>query len=153
MNATMPNNEQQMNQLSRTETKRKRSTGLLICLFAIAALVFAMLAWSLDGSAVWSTTVDGFLENPNNVGKRVRLEGTLVNGTLVKRDAPCEYRFMLRASPKALQVRYPQCVIPDSFRDIPDASVKVSVEGVLSNDGVFEATQLLAKCPSKYEQR
>ena len=80
------------------------------------------------------------------------MEGTLVRGTLVKRDEPCEYRFQLRGETAVLEVRYPQCVIPDSFQDRPNGVVKVTVEGTLANDDIFEATQVLAKCPSKYEE-
>jgi cytochrome c-type biogenesis protein CcmE len=38
-------------------------------------------------------------------------------------------------------------IIPDTFVDDAD----VVVEGNRRTDGVFEATTLLAKCPSKYE--
>ena len=38
-------------------------------------------------------------------------------------------------------------IIPDTFVDEAD----VVVEGARRPDGVFEATTLLAKCPSKYE--
>ena len=38
-------------------------------------------------------------------------------------------------------------IIPDTFVDDAD----VVVEGKRRDDGVFEATTLLAKCPSKYE--
>ena len=52
-----------------------------------------------------------------------------------------------------LDVRYPQCVVPDTFRDRPEAEVGVTAEGRLQRDGSFEATQIMAKCPSKYEEK
>ena len=134
---------------SMTAIHPKRNLGLLTGLAAFAVAVLALLALTFDGSVVWSTTVDDQLDDPSLRGRRVRLEGTLVPGTLLKRDEPCEYRFQLKATTSALAVRYPQCVIPDSLQDRPDAVVKVTVEGSLGEDNVFAATQVLAKCPLK----
>jgi len=133
--------------------KPKRSIGLLLGLTILAGIVAALLALSFEGSAVWATTVDELMADPNLHGRRVRVEGTLVHGSLMKRDEPCEYRFQLHAKPSPIQVRYPQCVIPDSLQDRPNAIVKVTIEGSLNRDRVFEATQVLAKCPSKYEEQ
>jgi cytochrome c-type biogenesis protein CcmE len=43
-------------------------------------------------------------------------------------------------------VRY-EGVVPDTFKD----DAEVIVTGTLGSDGVFQASDLLAKCPSKYE--
>ena len=86
-------------------------------------------------------------------GRRVRVEGTLVQGTLVKRDDPCEYRFVMKSGETQLPVRYPQCVVPDTFRDMPGMDVEVTAEGKLGAGGTFEATAIMAKCPSKYEMK
>jgi cytochrome c-type biogenesis protein CcmE len=48
-------------------------------------------------------------------------------------------------------VRYAQCVIPDTFRDVPGGGVQVTVEGALTAQGEFEATLVMAKCASKYD--
>ena len=45
-----------------------------------------------------------------------------------------------------LKVRY-EDVVPDTFKD----HAEVVVEGRMASDGAFDATTLLAKCPSKYE--
>ena len=84
-------------------------------------------------------------------GRLVRAEGTLVHGSLTKRDSPCEYRFQIEANKVQVPVRFAQCVVPDTFRDLPDMPVGVTVEGQLLADNSFEATSVLAKCPSKYE--
>jgi cytochrome c-type biogenesis protein CcmE len=44
-------------------------------------------------------------------------------------------------------------VVPDTFRDVPGMDVGVTVEGALQADNSFEATSVLAKCPSKYEMK
>jgi len=50
-------------------------------------------------------------------------------------------------------VRFAQCVVPDTFRDIAGMDVGVTVEGTLAADDSFEASSVLAKCPSKYEMK
>ena len=71
----------------------------------------------------------------------------------MKRDSPCEYRFIIAKNGAELPVRFAQCVVPDTFRDVPDIDVGVTVEGELQKDDTFEATSVLAKCPSKYEMK
>jgi cytochrome c-type biogenesis protein CcmE len=71
----------------------------------------------------------------------------------VKRDSPCEYRFSIEKNGTTLPVRFAQCVVPDTFRDVPDVDVGVTVEGELQADSSFEASSVLAKCPSKYEMQ
>ena len=43
--------------------------------------------------------------------------------------------------------------MPDTFRDVPGMDVAVTAEGKLTDDGRFEASQIMAKCPSKYEMQ
>jgi cytochrome c-type biogenesis protein CcmE len=50
-------------------------------------------------------------------------------------------------------VRYAQCIVPDTFKDVPGMDVGVTVEGKLAAGGGFEASQVMAKCPSKYEMK
>src|SRR5208282_2444325 len=87
------------------------------------------------------------------LGRPVRAEGNLVHGTLVKRDSPCEYRFTIAKNGAEMPVRFAQCIVPDTFRDMPGMDVGVTVEGELQADSSFEATKVLAKCPSKYEMK
>lgn len=137
----------------RQETKPKRNVGLLIGLIVIAIVVLALVPLTFSGAAVWATTVDQLVKDETLAGRRVRVEGTLVRGTLMKRDQPCEFRFKIKTHDSVVQVRYPQCVVPDSLQDRPEADVQVTVEGKLQPDGMFEASQVLAKCPSKYEEK
>jgi cytochrome c-type biogenesis protein CcmE len=44
-------------------------------------------------------------------------------------------------------------VVPDTFRDRPEGGVKVTVTGALQKDGNFKATEVLAKCASKYDPK
>jgi cytochrome c-type biogenesis protein CcmE len=117
---------------------------------AIATLVLT----GMQDKAIYSKPVDELLaQKAKFVGRPVRAEGNLVHGTLVRRDQPCEYRFTIAAKGTELPVRFAQCVVPDTFRDVEGMDVGVTVEGELHADNTFEASNVLAKCPSKYEMQ
>jgi cytochrome c-type biogenesis protein CcmE len=131
----------------------KRSLGLLITLLAMVAGVVCLFLFGASSGAVYALKVDELTSASTKLlGKKVRVEGELVPGTLVKRDKPCEYRFTIHGPQSKLDVRYPQCIVPDSFRDIPTGGVEVTVEGKLAAAGDFEATLVMAKCTSKYDK-
>jgi cytochrome c-type biogenesis protein CcmE len=126
------------------------ASGLAMVAAAIAALVLT----GMQDNAIYSKPVDQLLaQKAKFAGRPVRAEGNLVHGSLMKRDEPCEYRFSIAKNGAELPVRFAQCVVPDTFRDVPDLDVGVTVEGELQSDDSFEATSVLAKCPSKYEMK
>jgi cytochrome c-type biogenesis protein CcmE len=44
--------------------------------------------------------------------------------------------------------------VPDTFKDMPGMDVEVQAEGKLADDGkTFVSTNIVAKCPSKYEMK
>ena len=43
--------------------------------------------------------------------------------------------------------------MPDTFRDVPEGGVLVTAEGKLKESGQFEASQIMAKCTSKYDPK
>ena len=133
--------------------RKKGSWGLLLTLLVMAAGLVCLFMFGFKDAAVYSMPVDKLLADRASVGHRVRIEGELIPGTLSRRDKPCEYRFKLRGDGKDLEIRYPQCVIPDTFRDVPQGGVAVTAEGKLVEGGHFEASLLLAKCSSKYDPK
>ena len=136
----------------RTKT---RNLGLLATLLVMVGAVVALFLVGFKEAAIYATPVDQLLASKEKfTGRKVRVEGELVPGTLKKRDDPCEYRFTVHGADKANQVpvRYAQCVLPDTFRDVPQGGVQVTVEGKLMAEGHFEATLVMAKCASKYNQ-
>lgn len=135
--------------------KRKGNWGLLLGLLVIVGGVLTLVFTSFQGAAIYSVGVDQLLKEPNRYGQRhVRVKGMLVKGTLARRELPCEYRFKLQEKDAVLTVQYPQCVVPDTFRDMPGMDVEVTAEGKLSANGTsFDATAIMAKCPSKYEMK
>jgi cytochrome c-type biogenesis protein CcmE len=131
-----------------------RNILLVSALVAGGAVVLGVVLSGMKDNSIYAKTVDELVrEKARFSGRAVRAEGNLVHGTLVKRDAPCEYRFTIEKNGTSIPVRFAQCVVPDTFRDVPGMDVGVTVEGKLLADNSFEATNVLAKCPSKYEMK
>lgn len=139
----------------RSKDREKRKGVLVAVVATMCAAAIAVLALTgMQSNAIYSKPVDELLANKAKfLGRPVRAEGNLVHGSLEKRDQPCEYRFTIAKNGASLPVRFAQCVVPDTFRDVPGIDVGVTVEGELQPDDAFEATSVLAKCPSKYEMQ
>lgn len=135
------------------EEPKKTNLGLLMTLLVMVGGIVALFMLGFQEAAVYSMPVDQFTaDKAKHEGRRVRIEGELVPGTLVKRDKPCEFRFKVKGEKSQVEVRYPQCIVPDTFRDVPQGGVQVTAEGVLAGGGAyFEANQIMAKCSSKYD--
>jgi cytochrome c-type biogenesis protein CcmE len=122
-------------------------------------VVFVMLAgaiallWfttSADDAFVYSKLVHEVQRDPAAFrGRELRVEGDLKQGSILFQEKPCEWRFVLGGPGHELKVRFPQCIVPDTFKD--GMGLKVTVQGKLSEEGYFLANQVIPRCPSKYE--
>lgn len=96
--------------------------------------------------------------------QEVRVSGHLVLGSLCRERADCGYRFALAGSSvpeggsnnagpdRRLWVSYAGCALPDTFRDVANYDFSVSVQGERCQGcHALRATQVIAKCPGKYE--
>jgi len=132
----------------------KKNVGLLVGLVVMGGAILFVVLSGFKQAAVYSKGVDELVREKSRFESRtVRVLGTLVPGTLARRSEPCEYRFKMKKNDTEMTVLYPQCVVPDTFRDVPGVNVEVTAEGQLASNGTFHATQIMAKCPSKYEMR
>lgn len=134
--------------------RKSASYGLLAILLCMGAGIALLVLFGFKEAAVYALPVEELKARSGELeGRRVRVDGELVPGSLSKKDDPCEYKFTIHANGASLDVRYPQCVVPDTFRDRPEGGVKVTVTGSLQKHGDFEATEILAKCASKYDPK
>lgn len=139
------------------------SKGLQIA--AAATVVAVLLGWyastQLESGATFQyyQTLDEF--RAVSVGDRaVRVHGYVSPGS-IERDVPGRsVRFAVQndpphaagLQPDGLPVLYATLEVPDLFKD----GAEVVVEGTLSGSGpqaVFHATNVLAKCPSKFQAK
>jgi cytochrome c-type biogenesis protein CcmE len=134
--------------------RSQRHLGLLLGLVFMGSAILFVVFSGFKQAAVYSKGVDELIRDKTRFESRaVRVVGTLVAGTLARRSDPCEYRFKMQKNDVVMTVLYPQCVVPDTFRDVPGVKVEVTAEGKLMPDGSFRAHQIMAKCPSKYDMR
>lgn len=134
--------------------KPKKELRLLIALLVMGGSVLALVMTSFNDAAIYSKGVDEIVQHEAELqSKNLRVQGTLVKGTLVRRESPCEYRFRMKKNGAEIAVSYPQCVVPDTFRDVPEMDVDVTATGKLASDGHFQASEIMAKCPSKYDMK
>lgn len=125
--------------------------GLVVALLggAVALLMFGSDA---SDALVYSKQVDEVMTKPDSfVGRELRVEGDLKNGSIQFREKPCEYRFVLTKSELEMPVRFPQCIVPDTFKD--GMGLQVTVQGQIDDDGTFLANQVIPRCPSKYDMK
>lgn len=124
---------------------------LLVASLLAATVVLVLVLGFSKPRAIYSFGVAQFLER-GLVDENVRVRGTLVHGTLCKVTADCGYRFSMQDAAKELSVVYDGCLIPDTFRDMPGMDIDITVEGERCQGcHDFKATQIMAKCPGKYE--
>lgn len=112
----------------------------------MAFLVGVAVSRSGPGGLVYYVTVPEFLSQGGKTGANVRVNGKVVAGSIDRLPTGQDVSFTMAGDGAELKVAY-HGIIPDTFVDGAD----VVVEGGLEPDGVFRATTLLAKCPSKYE--
>ncbi len=126
---------------------KKRVRLALIGVGILACLGF-LLAVTLNSKSglVYYYTVSEFRKLDGQRSGGIRINGKVEDGSIVRQKSGMDVRFKVTDGQDAIPVEY-HGVIPDTFVDGAD----VVVEGGLRQDGTFVASNLLAKCPSKYE--
>lgn len=122
--------------------KLKFIFAIIIIAGAISYLVFS----GIKDTMVYYLTIDELQAKvPDVYGERVRVSGTVVPGTIEK-DNNGDIKFKITDGTNKINVNY-SGIIPDVFAD----DVEAVVEGNYTQQNVFIADILLAKCPTKYE--
>lgn len=118
--------------------------------FAGGAVVVAVIAYlvvtSIQGATAEYLTVSQV--KAQEADRIVRVNGAIVGDTIEWDAHNLTLRFELSDDTGRLPVFY-QGLRPDMFRD----GATATVEGKMGADGVFQAGQILLKCPSKYEEK
>ena len=115
-------------------------------------VLFLLLGSGAQEAFVYSKLVNEVVTHPAEWQDReLRVEGLLTQGSIRFRESPCEWRFTLEKNGHDMPVRYPQCIVPDTFRD--GVNLTVIVQGKLQSDGSFLASAVVPRCPSKYEMQ
>lgn len=128
---------------NRTTTRFFAAGGILVL-----ALAFLIYNGMQGTSASFYLTVEDLATNPSaSTGEQIRVGGDVVPGTIEKGAIGEELRFQITDGVAKATVVYDGAV-PDIFAD----EAEVIATGSLSADGTFVATELLTKCPSRFEE-
>ncbi|MBI4787969.1 MAG: cytochrome c maturation protein CcmE [Chloroflexi bacterium] len=127
----------------KTGGKWKFMIGGLLILGAIAYVTVS----SFQSNAIYYLTLKELnAQRTSLVGQPVRINAPLDKTSIQFDDKTLVLKFNLQEEQLVLPVVY-KGVKPDTF----DQGESVVAEGRLGADGVFQASTILVKCPSKYE--
>jgi cytochrome c-type biogenesis protein CcmE len=125
--------------------QKKFLIGGIIILIAIGVLSYL----AFKGAATYYYTVgEAVTQSSTLAGQNIRVAGRVVEGSLVLDKTTKNVSFKLidtTDATKTLPIYYTGA-LPDAFKEGNDAVV----EGQLSSEVSFKATQIIVKCPSKY---
>ena len=120
--------------------------------FGIAAAVVALaiaglIGFALSGAtAYYRTPAELLAAGTHPTDQRVRVAGVVVKGTI--RHDGAQTSFSVEDQNVSLPVTT-NAVLPDTFND----NVTVVAEGAMNAQGTFVASDVLAKCPSKFSAK
>ncbi|WP_170007191.1 cytochrome c maturation protein CcmE [Bacillus fonticola] len=128
-----------------------KKTKMIIALGVFIGVVGTLIYISIGNAATLYLTVDELDEKQEEaVGTRIKVSGKIVGESIEFDSSTMLLTFELEGENGENGYRVPiqyDGVKPDTLNDGWEAIV----EGELTADGVFIASELLVKCPSKYE--
>ena len=126
----------------------RKSVKVFVVFIAVIAAIGYLIISGLEGTFVYSRTISEIRRLGTEVaGQGLRIEGTVVPGSLKKSGTDLKCSFALADSPdEAIEVRF-DGMLPDTFKE----GMPAMAEGEYHAGDYFEATNVLTKCPSKYE--
>ncbi len=125
-----------------------KKTKMIIALGVFLAVIGTLIYTSIGNAATFYLTVDELKDKQEEaVGKRIKVSGNIVGESINFDSSQILLMFELEGENGfRVPIQY-DGVKPDTLNDGWEAIV----EGELNSEGVFIASELLVKCPSKYE--
>jgi cytochrome c-type biogenesis protein CcmE len=123
-----------------------RRRRFLFAALIVVAAIGALIYMGVRGSSMYYMTVAEVKAQADTVyGDKIRLGATVADGSIQSGPDGLTH-FVVTDGTNTLPVSYGGS-LPDAFEDGAD----VVLQGKMTPSGTFEASSLLAKCPSKYE--
>ena len=124
---------------------RNRLMGVTAIIFISVVAIFLSVSGN-DGA--FERSVSDVVDNDELKGERLRVTGTVIPGSWDGHSSPMKFdiRDEGATSGPLIQVLYTGTV-PSTFGD----EVTAIVTGIINDEGVLEAGDMITKCPSKYE--
>lgn len=126
-------------------------------LVGVGAVVTYLIWTGISDTMVYYMTPSELIAkveaSPETRDQGVRVSGMLVPGSYEYSTAELLHKFVV-SDPNDPSIEIPvefRHPLPDTFNDSGDVDVQVVMEGRYRADGVFQATEVLTKCGSRYE--
>jgi cytochrome c-type biogenesis protein CcmE len=147
---------------SRSEYIKFLVGGMLM----LGAVLYLIVSGTASG-ARYFITVDELVNNPDYVGKTIRMSGAVIGSTINYDSGNLIIDFTVANIPEdttdLARTLHEAVVNPDATRvrvhienevkpDLLQDEAQAILTGKMGEDGVFYATELLLKCPSRYEE-
>ncbi len=132
----------------------------------LVAVVYLIISSTTSG-ARYFMTIDDLVNNPSYVGKTVRMSGAVIGDSIVYDKDKLTIEFTVANIPedttdlarilheavtnpnaKRVKIHVENQVMPDLLKN----EAQAILSGKLGADGVFYASELLLKCPSRYDE-
>jgi cytochrome c-type biogenesis protein CcmE len=152
-----------LRQRSQSNNRLKFMIGGLLILASVAYLI---VSGTIVGGRYF-ITVDELLNNPDYSGQTVRVSGAVLGESIAYDPETQTIEFTISHIPEDFDdlaqalhesvedpnaARIPVVVLNEVKPDLLQHEAQAILSGSLANDGVFYATELLLKCPSRYEE-
>lgn len=130
----------------------RRTAWKILLTVVVSAVAVSGLLWASlgEGAEYYKHVDEARSSQVHLLGKRLRVHGNVVDGTLLHQAGTLDYRFTLES--KAPREHATMAV---DFHGIPPDLFKPGAEviaaGVLGTDGTLRSDRIETKCPSKYE--
>ena len=135
----------------------RRDRRFFAGLVGVAAVVSYLIYTGVSDTMIYYLTPAELLArveaSPETRDQGVKVSGILVPGSHASSTGELLHTFVVE-DPEDISIRMPvefRHPIPDTFDDSGEVDVEVVMQGRYRPDGVFEATEVLTKCGSRYE--
>jgi len=126
-----------------------RTAKIALSVVVAGGALVSLLWATVSSGAEYYKYVDEVARDPGPWRtKRLQIHGHVAPGSIQRRRGSLDYRFTVERNGQSMVVDYTG-IVPDTFKDHSEVVVK----GRLRSDGGFHGTEVMAKCPSKYEAK
>ncbi|MGC6417235.1 MAG: cytochrome c maturation protein CcmE [Bradymonadia bacterium] len=126
-------------------TGKKRLRWVVLLMVAVGGF-YIFINSAMEGG-VYYLTVDQAMAQPPTSKRAIRIKGNVVKGSYANLDGKSSHKFAIESGTASTIAVAFAGALPDMFKE----GSEVIVTGTRDSTGTLVATELSAKCPSKYE--
>lgn len=131
--------------ISRAATRKRRRLYAVLAGLGMLAVAAVLVLTALRDNIVFFYSPSDLKSKPLVEGQRIRLGGLVAKDSIKKNTDGATTEFVVTDLQSSVPVQYTG-ILPDLFRE----EQGVVAEGVLQSDGVFKASEVLAKHDENY---